>query len=110
MASPQWEEGHAKIANELLEAYAKFSLTGGEFRVLFVVLREIYGWSGGKKSKDDIWRKIPWTTFIEKTGLNKSNISRALKNLRNFNFIERRECETGGWEYRPQKDWEKIQI
>ena len=110
MASPQLENGFTTIANELAEIYAELPLAGGDFRVLWVILRETYGYSGGKKSKDDIWREISWGTFLEKTSLPKSSLADSLNRLMKYNIIERREVKKGRWEYRPQKNWEKFII
>jgi phage replication O-like protein O len=41
---PQLERGYTRIANELLEAIAKYPLTGGEMRLLMAVIRSTYGW------------------------------------------------------------------
>lgn len=71
MASPQLENGYTTIANELAEIYAELPLAGGDFRVLWVILRETYGYSGGKKSKDDIWREISWARFSKKQACRK---------------------------------------
>jgi len=44
MASPQKENGHLDLANELVEILAKTELNGGEFRILFAVWRKTYCW------------------------------------------------------------------
>ncbi len=47
MASPQLENGHIRIANELFEAICSARLTGTEYAVLLALIRKTYGW--GKK-------------------------------------------------------------
>lgn len=48
--SPQVEDGHIKIANELFEAIMAFSFTSHQLKVLLAVLRKTYGY--GKKEDD----------------------------------------------------------
>jgi phage replication O-like protein O len=48
--SPQVEDGHLKIANELFEAIMAFPFGKNELRVLLAVLRKTYGY--GKKEDD----------------------------------------------------------
>ena len=44
LESPQLEHGYTRIANELLEEILRYSLTGGELRILLAVIRLTYGW------------------------------------------------------------------
>jgi len=74
MANPQIENGHTKIANEIMEALSKINLSPYEMRVLLVIMRKTYGW--GKKSD-----KIPLSQIVEITGIAKPNVSRAMKSL-----------------------------
>lgn len=74
MANPQRENGHVRIANELVEALAKTQLSGYESRILWSVLRKTWGW--GKKED---W--ISFSQFRELTGLLDPHISRTLKKL-----------------------------
>ncbi len=75
MANPQPENGYSRIANEILEALAMTHLSPNEVRVLWVIIRQTYGW--GKKSN-----KLPVSQISEMTGLHKENVSRSLKNLK----------------------------
>jgi len=43
MANPQIENGHTRIANEILEHIAKTNLNGTQFRILMVIWRYTYG-------------------------------------------------------------------
>lgn len=47
-ASPQLENGHTRIANELLEVMAICRFCGTEFRIILFIIRKTYGW--GKKT------------------------------------------------------------
>lgn len=74
MASPQKENGHLDLANELVEKLAKLKLSGAEWQILWVVWRSTWGW----KKKED-W--ISLTQLEEKTGLTRAMICRAKKKL-----------------------------
>jgi phage replication O-like protein O len=74
MPSPQVENGHTDIANELAEAFARLQLSGNQWRVLWVVIRKTYGW----KKKED---RISLTQFEESTGLMRRHVHRALEEL-----------------------------
>lgn len=45
MANPQYEEGFAKLANEILDHIAKASLNGSQLRIVIAVWRYTYGFS-----------------------------------------------------------------
>jgi len=80
VASPQTENGYTKIANELLEALARTNFSPYQRRVLDVIMRKTYGY--GKKAD-----KVPGSQIAEMTGIYKSNVSRALKELRGRNIV-----------------------
>src|SRR5688572_30304718 len=44
MASPQLEQGHVRIANEVLEHLVQAGLSGTEWALVMVVIRETWGW------------------------------------------------------------------
>ncbi len=73
-ASPQAEDGHIDIAHEIAEAFYRLQLSGNQWRLLWVILRQSYGW---KKRQD----KISFTFFESKTGIDRRNIGRELKEL-----------------------------
>lgn len=74
MASPQVENGHTDIANEIVEKLAHYRLSGEEWQCLLVVWRKTYGW----KKKDD---EISLSTFESMTGIKRANVVRTLKKL-----------------------------
>jgi len=80
MVSPQVEDGHIDIANEIGEALAKTHLSGYESRVLWVIWRKTYGWH--KKSD-----AISITQFEKATGLKRRHISRTLQSLLERNIV-----------------------
>lgn len=74
MANPQTENGFTRIANEILEAIAKYSVNGTQARILFVIWRSTYGY---RKTEYEISE-----TFIANaTGIFKRQIQRELKEL-----------------------------
>lgn len=79
-ASPQAEDGHIDIAHELAEAFYKLQLSGNQWRLLWVILRQTYGW---KKKQD----RISFTFFQQQTGLDRRNIGRELKELLSRHII-----------------------
>jgi len=94
MASPQLEDGHTRIANEILEQMMKLHLSGNQWQVLLCIIRKTYGF---KKKVDYI------ANFqIQKaTGLCKSVVSRTLRELQSRNIIIRNGKIAG-----LQKNWE----
>jgi len=70
----QYENNFLRIPNHTAEALAKINLSKAEAKCLWVILRETYG----NNRKYEI---IPLSTFIEKTGLKKSAISKARRKL-----------------------------
>jgi len=81
MASPQVENGHTQIANELLEALARIRIPGEARQVLDVIIRKTYGFH-----KKEDW--ISLKTFCNSTMLSKPAVCRAINNLRLKNIIK----------------------
>jgi phage replication O-like protein O len=73
-ANPQKENGYLPIANELAEAFAKHQISGNQWRLLWVIIRQTYGWN----KKTD---QISITKFQQMTGLDRRNIGRELNRL-----------------------------
>ena len=80
MANPQKEDGFVAIANELAEAFARIRISGEEWQCLWVILRKTYGWH---KKQDS----IPFSQFIEATGIIKQHINRAIRKLESKKVI-----------------------
>lgn len=74
MANPQTENGYTKIANELLEKIYALSISGGEFRLLLMVIRKTYGY--GKKVDT-----ISLSQFTKETGIDRSNVCKIIKSV-----------------------------
>ncbi len=80
MANPQIENGHTKIANEILEALMLAKLNGVEFAVVLCVLRKTYGFN----KKGD---QISLTQFGKFTNYSRPAICKALKKLQLVNIL-----------------------
>lgn len=98
MASPQKEDGHSAIANELLDAIIKTYFSSTEHAVFWAIVRKTYGWH----KKTD---RISYTQFEKMTGINRRHIAPALKRLILRNIIT--QIGNGqNLEYGIQKDYE----
>jgi len=98
MANPQLENGHVRLANEIVEALCKVNLSAYESRILWFIFRKTYGWN--KKSD-----RISYTQF-EETGIARRHIARTLRHLRTRDIIT---IKGNGHklEYTLQKDYTK---
>jgi phage replication O-like protein O len=97
MANPQIENGHVKIANELIEQFAKLNLSAYEWRILMAILRKTYGWN----KKTD---RISLTQFQEITGIPSHHIAVNIKHLVEKNIITKHNGKLI-MEYGLQKDY-----
>lgn len=101
MASPQKENGFLKIANELVEAFARIDFNPSEMRIVLAILRKTYGWN--KK-----FSIITIFEFLEITRLPKSTVLRNLSLLKERQIITIwREKGTRGNYYQIQKDYSR---
>lgn len=94
MASPQLENGHIKIANELFEALICLEISRYERSVFDCVMRMTYGWN---KKAD--WISLGQMSNI--TGIARSNIPRIIRSL-----VEKKMLIKNGKKLSIQKDWE----
>jgi len=94
MASPQLENGHTQIANELLEHLMMLHLPPNQWQVLLCIIRKTYGYH---KKVDYIAN----SQIAQATGINKTHVSRAMACLEKRNLIIRKVKQV---EF--QKDWE----
>jgi len=74
------EDGYTRIAHPILEAIAKITIPTEARRVLDVIIRLTYGWQESQAP-------ISQTEFSKRTGIDRRNISRAIKKLREMNLI-----------------------
>lgn len=100
MASPQWENGYTKIANEILERLVNTPLLGAEFQVLLFIIRKTYGYN---KKQD----RISFTQFEKATGISRQTINKTIKNLVAKGMIVKIYLPEGNIGYTFIKDHEK---
>ena len=74
MANPQTDDGYTRIANETIEKFCCYRLSGEEWLVLWVVIRQTYGY----QKKEDA---ISLSQFAVKTGLKRPTVVRAINKL-----------------------------
>ena len=95
MAKPQLEDGHTRIANEILEHLTKIHLSSNQWQVLLCIIRKTYGFH----------KKVDYIANFQignATGLCKAVVSRVLRNLEDMQLINRQGKIIG-----IQKDWER---
>lgn len=101
MASPQAEDGHVRIANEMWDALCLIRISGEARQVLDFIIRKTWGW--GKKTDF-----IPLSQFCKGTGLRKSAIIKARKKLLDMNLITvTQKVNAVALSYGIQKDYTK---
>lgn len=86
VGNPQVEDGHTKIANELLDAIIRFDFTKRELNLVLFVIRKTYGYN---KKQD--W--IALSQFSIGTGFSKGNVSEAIKALVSKNVFLKQELK-----------------
>ena len=105
--SPQLENGFTRVANEILEALARIDLPSYERRVVDVIIRKTWGFVD-KNGNHKIWDRIPYSQFVNFTGIRRQHIHRSILKLLDKRVIERRpRSKRGDYEYRLQKDYDK---
>ena len=81
MANPQTENGYTRVANEIMDALCRVTLTSSERQVLDVIFRKTYGYN---KKKD----AISISQFMSATGLARRTVIYALKNVEAKKMIQ----------------------
>ncbi len=99
MANPQTENGFTKIANEILEALIRTSLSGQELKIALLVIRKTYGFS----KKVDF---ISLTQMAKALACSKIRCAQVVKNLEAMKVLTVNENINGvGKSYRFNKDY-----
>ena len=88
MSRPQLEDGYVRIANELLEAIIRAPLSKRELMIVLAVVRKTYGY--GKKTDD-----ISLSQLAQMTGVDRSNVSRAINDLAAAGVLSKRQGRYG---------------
>lgn len=99
MKNPQTENGYTRVANELLDAFARLDVSGSAWRVFMVIIRKTYGFQ--KKSD-----KISLSQFVLLSGLTRRSVCRGVDELIKNNVIR---VEKDGYTnaYSVQKDYQR---
>jgi len=84
MAGPQRK--FVRIKNAVLELLAASDLTGRELKIVLLVIRESWGWWGGKSNWTHI--RLGPKRIAEGTGLSKGNASQLLQQLLDRNILQ----------------------
>lgn len=110
MANPQLENGHTKIANDILDALCRYRIPGEERQVVDCILRKTYGWN---KKRDE----ISLSQFVEATGLSKHRVAECIKRLVEKKIIIMKKNKSvtnigkdNGHTYGFNKDFEKWKV
>ena len=83
MATPQLENGHVCIANEIQEALCRTRIPGEARQILDCIIRKTYGWN----KKED---QISISQYVKMTGMGKSRICQAINKLLSMNIITKK--------------------
>ena len=109
MANPQLENGFLSIAsgdegNDILKALVRAELSGGEYQIILLVIRQTYGF----KKKED-W--ISLTQFEKITNKSRARVSECIKTLVKKNILVKRSVAGLNAYYGLNKDfdtWNKL--
>lgn len=88
MGNPQLEDGHVRIANELLEAILAFGFSQRELLVLLTIIRKTYGFN---KKEDD----MSASQIGGMCGLARPHVTAVLNQLAQRNVISKRQGTFG---------------
>lgn len=87
-ASPQLEDGHVRIANELYDAIFAFGFKASTLHVLMIVIRKTYGY--GKKEDD-----VSASQIGDMCGMKRPHVTAALNELSAMGVIHKRPGKYG---------------
>ena len=82
MSRPQLEDGYVRIANELFDAVLRFPFSKRQQTIIWAVMRKTYGY---RKKRDD----ISLSQLSQITGLDASNISKAINELAQMKVLSK---------------------
>lgn len=103
MASPQTENGHTRIANELLEAIAFRICNATWLKIMLFVIRITYGWQRKEVESN-------YQAFATKTGFAKDTIRHALEDMHRLLLIDFRVVSRERFVISINKDYEQWKI
>jgi phage replication O-like protein O len=86
--SPQLEDGHTRIANELLEEIISFDFSKRQYKVVLFVIRKTYGWN----KKADV---MSLSQIVDGTRIDRANSSRTVNELCEMNVLLKQQQKNG---------------
>ena len=103
MPSPQLEDGHIRIANELFDAECKIKMSGSEWQVYRVIQRQTYGWS--RKTAE-----ISISFIAVAAGLHRPRVVEAINRLIHRQMVVRKSGPASTNVYEIQKNFSKWMV
>ncbi len=100
MANPQLEDGYTQIADTIIEALARFRLSGHESQCLWFIIRKTFGF----QKKTDM---IALSQFSQGTNLPRPKVCNALKKLKTRGLIIAQKGNSKGNIYKFNKDFDQ---
>lgn len=80
LGKPEVDDGHTKIANELLDVLISTDFSKRQYKILLFIIRKTYGWN---KSEDDISR----SQIVDATGLKNPHVTTTIQELIEMNVL-----------------------
>ena len=110
MASPHPKNGHIDVAHELADQFESYGFTTREWKLIWVIWRQTWGWLSNPKDKNSPKLKMMSMTlamFSKRTGIKRQGCHSILKNLIKKNIIKKEKCKkTGKIEYGFQSNYD----
>lgn len=78
--SPQVEDGHIRLANELYDALMRYPYTARQYKIILAIMRKTYGYN---KKLDD----LSASQIAEMVGMHRSHVTATLVSLAALNII-----------------------
>lgn len=95
MASPQIENGHIDIANEIADKLCSYRISGQEWQILWVIIRKTWGWLDRKTGKKKKMDSIPLSQFQDLSGIDRRKCHSILNKLVEKNVIKKSVTQKG---------------
>jgi len=113
MASPQPENGHTDICNDIVDRLCLYRLSGQEWQIIWVVLRKTWGWKVNPADKNSPKKKldrIAFSQFATLTGIDRRKCHALIKRLLAKKVLKKVVTQKGDRitiKYGFQKDYDK---
>jgi len=113
MASPQPENGHTDICNDIVDRLCLYRLSGQEWQIIWVVLRKTWGWKMNPTDKNSPKKKldrIALSQFAKLTGIDRRKCHAIIQRLLAKKVLKKVVTQLGdriSIKYGFQKDYDK---